>query len=91
MATRTEQGKKIYHQVAGVARQFLQTDIHYAGTILSDQKIAAAERSRKPFVLAERRAPAAAALSALAERIEQKDSKQNNEHGLLKQVAGWFS
>jgi flagellar biosynthesis protein FlhG len=91
MASRTEQGKKIYHQVAGVARQFLQTDIHYAGTILSDQKIAAAERSRKPFVLAARRTPAAATLSALAERIEQKDSKQNNEHGLLKQVAGWFS
>jgi flagellar biosynthesis protein FlhG len=90
MAAGIEQGKKIYHQVSSVARQFLQTNIYYAGTILTDQRILSAEKARKPFVLASRRTPAAASLSALARRICQQKPEQNKEHGLLKQVAGWF-
>ena len=38
--------------MADVARKFLQTNLYYAGTLLKDERLCAAVRSRTPVVLA---------------------------------------
>lgn len=69
MAHTSAEGKQTYQRMADVARRFLQARIYYAGTLLKDERLCTAVRSRKPVVLAYPKAQISLSLAALAARL----------------------
>ena len=89
MASSIENGKKTYHKIAKVARQFMHMNIAYAGTIIDDYRITTSAKTRQPFVLSHPKAPASMCFAALAQRLAVKNKKPEPV-GILSKVADWF-
>lgn len=91
MVETPSQGKKIYLQMARVARQFLDRHLYYAGAIMHDAHIVSAVRARTPVVLAHPKSPAAVSIGRLATRIGNVPASRMDNPPFFKKVVNWFS
>lgn len=86
-ATDPEEGSQVYSRVANVCRKFLGLDVPYAGCLLSDPVVRDSVRSRRPFTLDHRQAPATVALNALAHRLDKHAAEPEQARaGLLRRM-----
>lgn len=90
MADNQAEGKKIYQQVANVARRFLNTDVYNAGVLVKDDHLSSAVRLRKPVVLAYPKSQITSSLMALAAKLSSGLAVEPNKEGFFKKVVDWF-
>ena len=90
MADSIASGKKIYHQMAGVARRFLTTNVDLAGVIVRDERLRRAVRARKPVVLAYPRSNATSSMVALAAKLSKGMAVRADNQGFFRKVVDWF-
>jgi flagellar biosynthesis protein FlhG len=90
MAVSAAEGKRVYQQIANVARRFLNTTVYEAGTLLRDDKLSDAVRQRRPVVLAYPKSPASSCIIALAAKLAKCSAVQAGDGGFFKKVANWF-
>ena len=64
-------------------RKFLQTNVYYAGTLLKDERLCAAVRSRTPVVLAYPKSEISTSLAALAARLAGTKRRRQPRRQLL--------
>ncbi len=91
MARTSAEGKQAYQRIADVARRFLHTNIYYAGTLLKEERLCTAVRSRQPVVLAYPKAQISLALAALAVRLSGTRRGADLDDGFFKRVARWLN
>lgn len=90
MADNQAEGKKIYQQVANVARRFLNTDVYNAGVLVKDDHLSSAVRLRKPVVLAYPKSQITSSLMALAAKLSSGLAVEPNKEGFFKKVVDRF-
>ncbi|HSV27429.1 MAG TPA: MinD/ParA family protein [Sedimentisphaerales bacterium] len=90
MAGSAEEGRRIYRQIARVARQFLDAQVFEAGVLLKDEKLCSAVRKQTPVVLAYPRAGVAVALAAMASRLSKSRVFDDAQRGFFRKVVNWF-
>jgi flagellar biosynthesis protein FlhG len=90
MADSILEGRRIYQQIAGVARRFLNTHIYDAGTLLYDEKLKTAVRQRTPVVNLFPNARITASIKALSARLNNGMAAQINNDGFFQKVVKWF-
>jgi flagellar biosynthesis protein FlhG len=90
MARSLAEGKQAYQRIAEVARRFLQADVYYAGTLMKDERLCTAVRSRKPVVLAYPKAPISRSLAALATRLAGVRRDETSDDGFFRRVIPWL-
>lgn len=91
MAHTVAEGKRTYQRLADVASRFLQADLYYAGTLLKDERLCRAVRSRTPVVLAYPNSQLAASFTALAARIGGLEWDRARHDSFFRRVIGWLS
>ncbi len=91
MARNSDEGRQTYQRIADVAQRFLQRTVYSAGTLLRDERLCAAVRSRKPVVLAYPRSQISVSLTALATRLGGPRRDENPEHGFFRKVIRWWN
>jgi flagellar biosynthesis protein FlhG len=91
MAHSIAEGRQTYQRIADVARKFLQSSVYYAGTLLKDERLCAAVRSRTPVVLAYPKAPVSRSLAALAARLSGSQRGERPDEGFFKRVIRWLN
>ncbi len=90
MAATVAEGKRTYHQIASVAKQFLNTHVYDAGVFLKDERLNSAVRLRKPVVLAYPKAQITSSLAALAAKLGNGLAVTPNDEGFFKKVVDLF-
>ena len=70
MAASRDEARFTYGRLAGVSWQFLHRTVFDAGYVLTDPKVPAAVRARRPVVLAHPRCPASRCLAALSVKLQ---------------------
>jgi len=90
MADSISQGKKVYQQIAKVARRFLNVNIHEAAILLNDDKVRLAVKARKAAVLLYPRAQISLSIAAMAAKLSTGSPVNNNENGFFRKVADLF-
>ncbi len=91
MAHNIAEGKQTYQRIAAVAQKFLQSHVYYAGTLLKDERLCAAVRSRKPVVLAYPKATISLSLAALAGRLGGRQRSDGAERSFFRKVIRWLN
>ncbi len=91
MAHSPAEGKAIYQRMANVARKFLQVNLYYAGSLLKDERLCLAVRSRKPVVLAYPKSPVSSSFAALAARVGGAKPQDDSQDGFFRRVARWWN
>jgi flagellar biosynthesis protein FlhG len=91
MARTIDEGKQTYQRIAAVAQKFLQSHVYYAGTLLKDERLCAAVRSRKPVVLAYPKATISLSLAALAGRLVGKQRGDSAGRSFFRKVIRWLN
>jgi len=91
MARTLAEGRQTYQRIADVAQKFLQSHLYYAGTLLKDERLCAAVRSRTPVVLAYPKAPISRSLTALAARLSGTRGGDDPDGGFFKRVIRWLN
>jgi flagellar biosynthesis protein FlhG len=86
---RVEAGR-VSERLRMVARRFLGIEVDNLGYVLSDERVRAAVRRRRPFVLDTPRAPAAACIRAIAERLLGEPPTAPREASFLSRFAAAF-
>jgi MinD-like ATPase involved in chromosome partitioning or flagellar assembly len=92
MVRNREEAKQVHERIASVARQFLKTDVTFAGYVVSDVAVQQAVRKRAPFVQQYPHCPAAACLQAWANRIDHHVdvSAAQVRPGFFSRLASWW-
>jgi flagellar biosynthesis protein FlhG len=90
MAESAAEGKRVYHQMAKVFRQFLGTHVFDAGVLLRDEKLYAAVKRQTPVVLAYPKSQVTASLAAMASRLNKERLFDEGRSGFFKKVVNWF-
>jgi len=90
MAQSKAEGKRIYQQIAKVARRFLDVPVYDAGVLMADECLRAAVRMRKAVVLAYPKARISLSLASLAARLSRCSAARVEEAGFFKKVVNWF-
>lgn len=91
MARTPAEGKQTYQRMADVARRFLKAEIYYAGTLLKDERLCTAVRSRQPVVLAYPKSQISRSLAALATRLGGIRPAEQMADGLFRRVIRWWN
>ena len=91
MANSTEEGKRVYHRMARVARRFLQRDLYHAGILLKDERLCSAVRARQPVVLAYPRSAISSAFATLAARLGGTQYDGHARGGFFRKVIRWLN
>ncbi|MBM4024665.1 MAG: MinD/ParA family protein [Planctomycetes bacterium] len=91
MARSETEGRQTYQRIAGVAHRFLQANLYYAGTLLKDERLCAAVRSRTPVVLAYPRSQISTALAALAARLGSPRHWSDEDGSFFRRVVRWLN
>jgi flagellar biosynthesis protein FlhG len=91
MARSSAEGKRVYQRMADVARRFLHRNLYYAGTLLKDERLCEAVRTRRPVVLAYPRAPISASLALLAARLGGAQRRQTTDEGFFGRLVRWLN
>jgi len=86
------EAKRTYNRIASVARQFLGRAVYDAGYVLTDPKVPAAVRRRKPFVLAYPQCPASRCLTNLAVKLRPRHVAERavRKGGWLRRILDWL-
>lgn len=90
MAPTIAEGKRAYQQIAGVAKQFLNTQVYNAGVLLRDERLSDAVRLRKPVVLSYPKVRITSSLVALAARLGNGLAATPSEEGFFRKVVDLF-
>jgi flagellar biosynthesis protein FlhG len=90
MADSLAEGRKVFRQIADVARRFLNAAVYDAGVLLKDEKLSAAVRQRRPVVLAYPKSHITSCLVALAAKLAKCSAAQMHTGSLFKKVVNWF-
>lgn len=91
MARSSAEGKQTYLRMAEVAKRFLQTNVYYAGTLLKDERLCEAVRSRTPVVLAYPKAEISTSLAALAHRLVGTPRRDLAGGSFFRRVIRWWN
>jgi flagellar biosynthesis protein FlhG len=90
MAGSQAEGKKVYHQMASVAKRFLDVTIYDAGVLLRDEQLLSAIRQRKPVVLAYPKSDISASIMSLASKLGTSSARQQSDKGFFYKIVDWF-
>ena len=90
MADSSASGKKIYHQMAGVARRFLNANVDLAGVIVRDERLRRAVRARRPVVLAYPHSRVSSSIVAPAAKLSKGMAVRADNQGFFRKVVDWF-
>ena len=90
MADSAATGKKIYQQIASVARRFLDTEVDCAGVIVWDERLRRAVRMRKPVVLAYPNSRVTSSIVALAAKLSKGMAVRADHESFLRRIVSWF-
>jgi flagellar biosynthesis protein FlhG len=91
MARSDAEGRQTYQRIADVAQKFLQTNLYYAGTLLKDERVCAAVRSRTPVVLAYPKSQISASLAAIATRMGGARRWDDKDDSFFRRVIRWLN
>jgi len=91
MARSAAEGKQTYQRMANVAQKFLRTNLYYAGTLLKDERLCAAVRSRTPVVLAYPKAEISSSLAAIAARLGGARCHSEADESFFRRVVRWLN
>ena len=91
-ASDRNEAKRTYARIASVSRQFLSQPVYDAGYVLTDPKVPAAVRQRRPFVLAYPRSPASRCLMNLAAKLRPRELAERavRKAGWLRRILEWL-
>lgn len=90
MAASIAEGKKVYRQIAEVAKRFLDTPVYEAGVLCKDDHLTAAVRAREPVVLAYPRSKITAMLVAMTARLARGAAAGQSTESFFQKVVNWF-
>ena len=90
MAQSLNEGKRIYRQIADVAEQFLDVEVHYGAVLLRDDRLGSAVRQREPVVLAYPRSAITLSIMAMAARLGKGSAAELVSEGFFRKVVNWF-
>lgn len=90
MAGSVAQGRKAYHQIADVARKFLDIEIQEAAVLLKDERLCSAVRQRRPVVLAYPNSPITSSFVAMAARLGRSTAAKPDSSGFFRKVVNWL-
>lgn len=90
MADSLSAGRKIYHQIAGVARRFLNAEVDCAGIVLRDERLRKAVRMRRPVVLAFPQSKVTSSIVALSAKLIKGMAVRADNEGFIKRIVNWF-
>jgi len=90
LADDPRQARSVHLKMANVVHRFLDTQLHYAGTLLRDEHMVAAVRARRPAVTAYPRSPTAAAIQAMALRLGERPVLKAETRPFLRKVVNWL-
>jgi flagellar biosynthesis protein FlhG len=91
MARTPAEGRQVYQRMAAVARKFLRTNLYCAGTLLKDERLCAAVRSRTPVVLAYPKSDISVSLAAIATRLGGTRHDTRTDESFFRRVIRWLS
>lgn len=90
MADSAASGRKIYQQVASVARRFLDAEVDCAGVLVWDERLRRAVRMRKPVVLAYPHSKITSSIVALAAKLAEGMAVRADNESFLRRIVNWF-
>jgi len=90
MADNPLQAKHVYQKMAKVAQHFLDAHVHYAGSLLRDEHVVTAVRTRRPVVMAYPKSQISLSLAAMAARLGEGPTFKTESQPLLKRVVNWL-
>jgi flagellar biosynthesis protein FlhG len=91
MAKSRDEAKHVHERISSVARQFLKTDVAFAGYVLLDPAVGQSVRKRAPFVQQFPNSAAAQCIQAWANRIDHHvDVSPTNKPGFFSRLASWW-
>jgi flagellar biosynthesis protein FlhG len=91
MARSEAEGRQTYQRMADVAQRFLQTNLYYAGTLLKDERLCAAVRSRTPVVLAYPKSQISSSLAAIAARLGGSSRYGGPDDSFFRRIVRWLN
>ncbi len=91
MTRNREEARQVHERIASVARQFLKTDVTFAGYVVSDVAVQQAVRKRAPFVQQYPSCAAAQCVQAWANRIDHHvDAVPPTRQTFFGRLASWW-
>lgn len=90
MAQSPIEGKKVYRQIADVARRFLNVAVYEAGVLCKDENLIQAVRRREPVVLAFPKAGISKAFAAISNRLIKGTHIRIGQDGFFRKVVNWL-
>jgi flagellar biosynthesis protein FlhG len=87
-----DEARIVHERIAGVTRQFIQTDVSFAGYVLADTAVGQAVRRRSAFVTEYPNCPAAQCVRAWANRIDHHVDVTATpaRSGFFRRLASWW-
>lgn len=93
-ARHRDEARVVHERIASVTRQFLQTDVAFAGYVVADVAVQQSVRRRVPFVLEYPHSAAAQCVRAWANRIDHNvdvsAAAAGVRGGFFSRLAGWW-
>ena len=84
------EARSVFERVSACCRKFLGFVPRYAGHVVSDPRVPASIRRRRPFVIDAPSTDASASIAQLAHRMD-RHAAEPRSGGLLRRVASWWS
>lgn len=91
MARTEAEGRQTYQRIASVAQRFLGANLFYAGTLLKDERLCTAVRSRMPVVLAYPKSQISLSLAAIAARLGGTRQWDDKDDSFFRRVVRWLN
>ena len=85
-----EEGKKIFTQIASVAKRFLNRQINDAGTLCNDRHLPKAVKLREPVVISFPNSQISASIAEMTEKISNVPTKTEGSIGFVQRMVDWF-
>ncbi len=94
MVKNRDEAKQVHERIASVARQFLKTDVAFAGYVVTDAAVQQSVRKRAPFVQQYPNSAAAQCIQAWANRIDHhvdiSAGLSAGKPGFFSRLASWW-
>ncbi|MFA6187220.1 MAG: MinD/ParA family protein [Phycisphaerae bacterium] len=90
MADSIAEGKKVYHQIAMAASQFLNVKLNHAGVLIKDEHVGISVKKRQPVVLEYPRCAVSQSLMTIAARLSKVPVDSSAGSGFFKKVVNWL-
>jgi flagellar biosynthesis protein FlhG len=91
MVKNRDEARHVHERISSVARQFLKTDVAFAGYVVTDAAVQQSVRKRTPFVQQYPHCAAAQCVQAWANRIDHHvDVNVPGKPGFFSRLASWW-